>query len=80
MAGPVSKVLRSSLRLISREVVMDSAAKSLLGIRAAPIPLLIRGTAFERLAESFYFLRPYPLLGGRCGSRRPVRRAAAAGF
>ena len=52
MAGPVSKVLQSSLRLISREVVMDSALKSHLGIRAAPIPLLIRGTAFERLADS----------------------------
>ena len=51
MAGPVSKVLQSSLRLISREVVMDSASKSHLGIRAAPVPLLIRGAAFERLAD-----------------------------
>ena len=51
VAGPVSKVLQSSLRLVSREVVMDSASKSHLGIRAAPIPRLIRGTAFERLAD-----------------------------
>ena len=31
---------------------MDSASKSHLGISAAPVPLLIRGTAFERLADS----------------------------
>ena len=31
---------------------MDSASKSHLGISAAPVPLLIRGAAFERLADS----------------------------
>ena len=30
---------------------MDSASKSHLGISAAPVPLLIRGAAFERLAD-----------------------------
>ena len=31
---------------------MDSASKSHLGISAAPVPLLIKGAAFERLADS----------------------------
>ena len=31
---------------------MDSASKNHLGISAAPVPLLIRGAAFERLADS----------------------------
>ena len=30
---------------------MDSASKSHLGISAAPVPLLIKGSAFERLAD-----------------------------
>ena len=41
----------SYLRLIS-QVVMDSASKSHLGISAAPVPLLVKGSAFERLADS----------------------------
>ena len=31
---------------------MDCASKTHLGISAAPVPLLIRGTQFERLADS----------------------------
>ena len=31
---------------------MDSASKTHLGISAAPVPLLIRGAAFQRLADT----------------------------
>ena len=31
---------------------MDCASKTHLGISAAPVPLLVRGTQFERLADS----------------------------
>ena len=34
------------------EVAMDSTSKHHLGISAAPVPLLIRGAQFERLADT----------------------------
>ena len=46
-----SSAATSYLRLTS-QVAMDSASKSHLGISAAPVPLLIKGSAFERLADS----------------------------